>query len=376
MKRELGFFRSVWRNRTGRRDLPRMLTYVVTFACNARCIMCDSWKKTPEDDLELSEIESIFRQLPTMDAVRLSGGEPFVRRDLPEIAELVRVHLKPRFLHITTNAFLPERVISFAEERVKDRPLHLLISIDGVEEKHVQVRGRRYAWDRVMETLNALAPRRDELNLRLAVNQTVVDAEGLEHYSKLRDLLAPMGVHNHFIMGYDVSATYSTEQVVDHAPSQIGEFATFGEFSREQLERTLAEVEKDLESYPRAERMAKRYYLRGLKERLLGGEIRTNPKCVALNSHMRLYPNGDVPVCQFNSKRVGNLREKSFHDVWFGEEAVAQRDWVIGCPGCWAECEVLPSAIYTADLIKPAALSRKVAAVKPMIFDRPASVDV
>ncbi|MBK9138697.1 MAG: hypothetical protein IPM17_08045 [Verrucomicrobia bacterium] len=26
--------------------LPRYLTYLVTFTCNARCIMCDSWKKT------------------------------------------------------------------------------------------------------------------------------------------------------------------------------------------------------------------------------------------------------------------------------------------------------------------------------------------
>lgn len=376
MNRELGFVRSLWRNNTGRRDLPRVLTYVVTFACNARCIMCDSWKKTPEDDLTLDEIEGVFRQLPKLDAVRLSGGEPFVRRDLPEIAELVRQHLDPKMLHITTNAFLPERVIEFAEKRVKDRPLNILVSIDGVEDKHVQVRGRKYAWDRVMETLGALAPRAKELKLALAVNQTVVDAEGLEHYALLRDRLAPLGVHNHFVMGYDVSATYSTETEIDHAPDQMGAFTTFGEFTREDLEKTLDQVEQDIDTYPRGERMAKRYYLRGLRERLLGGVVKTNPKCVALNAHMRLYPNGDIPVCQFNSKRVGNVREKTFEQIWFGEPAKEQRAWVEACPGCWAECEVLPNAVYTADIIKPAFLRRTQAKIPPVFPELPTSVDV
>jgi MoaA/NifB/PqqE/SkfB family radical SAM enzyme len=68
---------------------------------------------------------------------------------------------------------------------------------------------------------------------------------------------------------------------------------------------------------------------------------------------MRLYPNGDIPVCQFNSKRVGNLRKQSFQEIWFGEnkEIEKQREWVRKCPGCWAECEILPSAIYTGDLL-------------------------
>ena len=79
--RLLSFLRDAWRNRRGTRTLPRFLTYTVTFGCNARCIMCDSWKMPSPDDLSFAEIERIFQQLPRMDAVRLTGGEPFVRRD-------------------------------------------------------------------------------------------------------------------------------------------------------------------------------------------------------------------------------------------------------------------------------------------------------
>lgn len=346
------FLRAVARNRTRRVDLPRFLTYTVTFTCNARCIMCDSWKIESSDDLSLEEIDRIFSQLPTLDAVRLTGGEPFVRRDMTEIAGLVQRRLKPLVLHVTTNGFLTDRIVKFCEDRPRDLPLHVLVSIDGVESKHNEVRGRENAWKTATATLKALAPRRKELKLRLGVNQTIVDAEGVEHYKRLREFLKPMGVHNNVVMAYDVSATYSVERDKDLAPKEMGQFTTFGEFTSEHIQTLVDEIERDLHTFPFMERLAKRYYLKGISNRLLGGHGTPNPKCVALNAHLRLFPNGDVPTCQFNSKVVGNLRNQSFAEVWNSAKATEQRQWVNRCPGCWAECEVLPSAIYTADLLK------------------------
>ena len=105
-----GFFRHVQSIRNQRDSLPRMLTYTVTFRCNARCIMCDSWKMSGEGDLSLEEIQRLLQQLPTMDVVRLTGGEPFVRTDLPEIVALVQKHIQPLWLHITSNGFLTDRI--------------------------------------------------------------------------------------------------------------------------------------------------------------------------------------------------------------------------------------------------------------------------
>jgi MoaA/NifB/PqqE/SkfB family radical SAM enzyme len=352
MRRILGFLRALWRNRTGRADLPRLLTYTVTFSCNARCIMCDSWKMPSPEDLTLDEIDRIFKQLPAMDAVRLTGGEPFVRKDMLEIAHLVQRHLRPLVLHITTNGFLTERIVRFCEEREKSIPLMLLVSMDGVRDKHNHVRGSDNAFDHVTRTLTALAPRRKELRLSLAVNQTIVDAEGVEQYRLLREYLRPLGIINQMVMAYDVSATYNLDRGVDVAPSEIGQFTTFGQFTTGQLRELMAEVESDLPRYPLFERLAKRYYLRGIANRLLRHNGKPNPPCVALNSHLRIFPNGDVPTCQFNSKTVGNLRRQTFVEVWNSVRAREQRDWVRRCPGCWAECEVLPSATYTGDILR------------------------
>jgi len=344
--------RSVVRTRLGQDDAPRMLTYIVTFRCNARCVMCDSWRKEGEDELTLEEIDRIFAQLPRMHAVRLTGGEPFVRKDLAEIAALAERRLQPALLHITTNGFLTERIVRFCEARDRRVPLQVLVSLDGEGEKHNQIRGRADAWEHAFGTVQALAPRQEELGLRLAVNQTILDAEGMRHYAKLRDRLRPLGVRNQVVIAYEASATYHLTREIDVAPRAPGGFATFTSLAKDELGALFDEIERDLEDQPLPERIAKRYYLDGIRGRLLRGEASPNPPCVALRAHMRLFPNGDVPTCQFNTKRVGNLREQSFADVWSGEPAGAQRTWVRKCQGCWAECEVLPSAVYSGDLLR------------------------
>lgn len=373
--RSLSYLRSLWRNRRRRDDQPRFLTYTVTFACNARCVMCDSWKKPYDDDLRLEEIEHVFGQLPRMDAVRLTGGEPFVRKDMTEIAWLAKRQLRPMFLHVTTNGFLTDRIVEFCEDRPRDVPLQVLVSIDGVEKKHDETRGHGKAYAYAMRTLEKLAPRRKELRLELAVNQTIVDAEGAGQYPELRDRLARWSVPHQIVMAYDRSATYSVDGERDYAPKQIGQFSTFGDFSKSQIRELLDEAWADTRGLPFWNRQAKRYYLRGIRERLLEDGALTNPPCVALNAHLRLFPNGDVPTCQFNGTKVGNLREMPFAELWRSQKTREQREWVRACPGCWAECEVLPSAIYTGDLLRTMLPRRKPHASREATLPLPHGVD-
>lgn len=350
MIRLLTFFRSVRRNRRNVPDRPRFLTYIVTFACNARCAMCDSWRKSRRGELTLAEIGRIFDQLPPMDVVRLSGGEPFLRRDLPEIAGLVQTKLKPLVLHVTSNGFLTDRIIDFCEKRAKSMVLHLLFSIDGVGERHNRIRGSANAWESVMQTLRLLAPRQKELRLKLAVNQTILDPEGIAGFRELREILAPLGIRNQAVVAYAQSATYHQESEVELAPAQHGAYTTHGTFSGRQLDELFDLLAEDLATYPVFTRLAKAYYLKVLSARLRGNGPLVNPKCVALSSHMRLYPDGQIPVCQFNSKSIGRLTSVPFQEIWQGEQAAELRRWVNKCPGCWAECEVLPNGLYSGDI--------------------------
>lgn len=351
MQRTLSYCYALAKQSLGYDHLPRFLTHLVTFTCNARCIMCDSWQKTSENDLSLSDIEKIYKQLPMMDVVRLSGGEPFVRTDFADIAELVRRHLKPSMLHITTNGFLTDRIVTFCEQRNKKLPLFLLVSVDGYGDKHNDVRGHHKAWHYIEKTLEALAARRQELNLTLAINQTVVDKEGCDHFKQLTEWAKPYNIPVKMVMAYDASATYSLEKQTAVAGTQIGKFTTFGEFSNNDLEELLTACAQPNPNEDLFTKIAKHYYLQGIRNRLLNDKMDPNPKCVALNQHLRLMPNGDVPTCQFNSIAAGNLKSQPFSDFWSSQKKNKQRNWVKKCPGCWAECEVLPSACYTGAIL-------------------------
>lgn len=361
------FVREMVRLRAHESDRPRVVTHTVTFRCNAKCVMCDSWRLPGQDELTTDEVERIYAALPTVDVLRLTGGEPFLRKDLGAIVSLGVRHLDPRFVHITTNGFLTGRIVDLVERRDLSVPLQLLVSIDGVGEKHDEVRGVPESYGRAMATIAALAPRRQELNLQLAVNQTVVDAEGAEHYGPLRDALADLDVPLHLVVAYKESATYSTVRDLARAVDGADAYETYGSFTRAEIGALLDEAERDLQRLGRPERLAKGYYLAGLRRRLLGENGPAGPSCVALHAHLRIFPTGDVPTCQQNTQIVGNLRETPFEQVWAGAAAREQRAWVENCAGCWAECEVLPSAIYTGELLRHALRrpARYAASMKP-----------
>lgn len=151
-------------------------------------------------------------------AHQLPGGEPWLRKDLDEIALLAEERLRPLVLHVTSNGWFTDRLLAFCEDPRRRVPLQLLLSIDGLEETHNRVRGNRHAWQRVMETVRLLALRQKPLRLSLAVNQTIVDAAGLEQYRMLHEVLRPLGVVHRVVVAYAASATYHQEREIDLPP--------------------------------------------------------------------------------------------------------------------------------------------------------------
>jgi len=152
-------------------------------------------------------------------------------------------------------------------------------------------------------------------------------------------------------VAYAESATYSTTTATDLSPATSGSFRTANPIDPELFRSFMDKVERDAKDLPWSNGVAKAYYLKGIRNRVLHGRGTPNPACAALGGHMRIFPNGDVPTCQFNSKMVGNLSVTDFDTCWNSTPALVGRAWVEKCPGCWAECEVLPSALLGGDLL-------------------------
>jgi MoaA/NifB/PqqE/SkfB family radical SAM enzyme len=309
----------------------------------------------PGSELTPSQVRDIFGKVGPLQVVRLTGGEPFLREDFAAVASAVEEASRPAVLHVTSNGSLPERVVAFAEQFPRPGKLRFMISFDGLGPEHDANRGADVTFALAEETVRRLAALRDRLGLAVSVNHTVISAQSLEDHFRLVGRFAELGVDVQVVLAYSDSAMYGLKRFGKKAHDLIPATG-YPLHPKLQAADVIGFVRTLLRRLPRLRdpllRAGKRYYLRGLLARLRNEpRPQPHPPCVAVRSHLRLLPDGSVPVCQFNTETVGNLLRQDFDDVWHGGAATAARAWVDACPGCWAECEVMPSALYTGDLL-------------------------
>src|SRR5438128_5366711 len=143
----------------------RSLRVSVTDKCNFRCRYCMpaeglEWLGR-EEILSFEEIARLVRVLAEMgvDEVRLTGGEPLVRRDLPELVRMLASIPGVDDLSLTTNGVLLDRL---AAPLVEAGLRRLNVSLDSLSHVRFAEITRRDALDQVLRGLEA-AERHPEL---------------------------------------------------------------------------------------------------------------------------------------------------------------------------------------------------------------------
>jgi MoaA/NifB/PqqE/SkfB family radical SAM enzyme len=348
-----GCFFTILKNKLGIISYPSFVTYLITWRCNAKCIMCDIWKKGSGNELSLREIDDIFGQLRILDVVRISGGEPFVRDDVAEIINIIQNRNRPHIIHITTNGLLKDRILDSFTKIKNPSNIHIKISINAFGKEHDRIMGIDGAFEKAIDTLRSLVEIRDKFKFFVGVNQTIASKESLDGYGKLKEICSSCNVDVFPVLAYANTALYAQEEGLELFPKKEGEFNIFSDFSKMELGdmlRRLIDDSQEIDDF--LERAMKRYYLIGAYNRLILGKACPSPKCVVLNNHLRIMPDGGIPICLYNSQIVGNLRQQSFKEIWFGKKIKEYRQKVKNCSICWAGCEIIPNAVYTGDLIK------------------------
>ena len=189
---------------------PITLTYSVTAACQSRCKTCNIGLKFHQDpkrkakDLTLVEIEKVFKSLGYCYFLNFSGGEPFLRNDLVEIVELALRYLKPRIIHTPTNAFMSEKIEKTTREILdtinkydSNIPFTVKPSIDGIGEKHDEIRGLPGSFERLKETIKRLKQVENEYeNFHLELG-TVVSTFNINDLDEIEDWVHEQGVQSY-----------------------------------------------------------------------------------------------------------------------------------------------------------------------------------
>lgn len=316
---------------------PITLTYSVTAACQSRCKTCQighMYLEHPErakDDLSLREIESIFKTMRPVYFFNMSGGEPFLRKDLPEIVELACRYLKPRVIHTPTNGILTERITENTERIMHiinkydaSVPFTVKPSIDGVGELHDEIRGVKGNFDKLLKTIEELKKLEDKYeNFHLELG-TVISNFNIDYLDKIEDFVHSLGVESYRNEVAECQTEFFNLSDPITPPAEVYQ-RLIKDFARK-VEENIAS-KKDLAKMTEALRIV--YY--DIAGKILETKKQVIP-CYAGISNVHINYNGGVwPCCVLGyDYELGNLRDYDydFQKLWHSQKAEEVRAYI------------------------------------------------
>lgn len=293
-------------------------TVIVTYRCNARCNMCSRYLAPSRPDQELT-LETI-RKLPRMYFTNITGGEPFIREDLPEIVR--ELYKKSDRIVISTNGYFTDRILALCREFPE---IGIRISIEGMEDTNNAIRGLPDGFRRGVETLKQLkAMGMGDVGFGMTLQD-----RNVEDLIPLFDLAEEMGlefataaVHNSFYFVRSDNRIENPDRVAKNLETLIN-----------RLLKTRS-----------PKKWFRACFNHGLIHYIYGGQ-RLLPCDMGFDTFF-IDPYGDVMPCNGSKEKLslGNLNRQTWEELWNSPQAQAVRRQVSRCDrNCWMIGSVSPA---------------------------------
>ncbi|MFH0808984.1 MAG: radical SAM protein, partial [Pseudomonadota bacterium] len=280
----------------------------VTYRCNARCVMCNTWQHPSDRKAEVHAED--LTTLPNLVRLNVTGGEPFLREDLGEILDVVRPKCKR--VVISSNGFLTERIVRVLGERPD---VGIRISIDGRAAVHEEIRGIKGGFGRAWTTVRELK----DMGLKdLGIAVTVGDRNA-EELVPVYHLACEEGVELATGILHNAFYFHKEDNRIDD-PTRV----------RRGLQGLIAEYLKS--RHPKD--WFRAYFTQGLVNHMRG--CRRELRCTMGTDSFFIDPLGDMHPCNVLEARMGNIKKAPFAEIWHNPKAQDVRQQVAACErNCW-----------------------------------------
>jgi MoaA/NifB/PqqE/SkfB family radical SAM enzyme len=289
----------------------KFLTLNVTESCDSTCLYCNWWQTNTDPEPFEALLEAIS-QAASMNAkaIRISGGEPLLRSDLPLLVAHIR-KLGLISMVCTSAKCEPDALCALLEAGLD----MLSVSLDTLQPQLFR-RLRGYEIKAVLEKLDYLAEQRSNgsYEIVLSVVLTRLSIEGLGDvlkYAQSRDLVV-----NITPCQTDIDAlTFSIEDepALRNAMRIAKEAATSG----------VRIINSD-------------EYLDGIADFLIKQHLPAGYSCNAGDSAAIRLAGGKLKLCH----SLTEIQGIDLASAWFSENAEVLRKRMarLDCPGCWLSC--------------------------------------
>lgn len=293
--------------------LPSVCIYP-TSNCNYDCIMCESRRsnRTPREQMEFPMMQNLLSECAGLwikPRIHFSGlGEPLMYRDIDQVMSLC--FEKKLFWSVTTNGLTLKQ---HARQLVENGCHGLNLSVHGTPDEHNRITNTPNAFEKVAEGLLELEKVKHELkrDAPLVAVNCVINDENVSVLDKIYETFSKLPIHSITFQ----HVAFSKEELKseasfiirdDHKIKQLSEFIQFinahdtaipCRFFPGVKDKNLTNYYKNL-NYPE------------------------NKKCYLPWLSARIYPNGDVKMCEVF---FGNLREHRLKELINNEKAIKFR---------------------------------------------------
>lgn len=319
LKKDLYFFNEFC-NAFLLRKNPVYLIHFVTERCNARCPHCFVDFKDKNGELTLEQIERIASTSgKCLRNVALTGGEPFLREDLFEIANIWYKNSTAQTVSITTNGSMPDKIEDFCQKiSKKNIPVFFLFSYDFIGEKHSEYRRLKDLHINVMTSYELVKKFYPNMNamLQLTVSENNADC-AFETYNYMKNELGVKNINCSIVRGENI------DKAPDDVRKKVGNV----------YEKLQSQIDKDFDlkklngytdgSLTSAILNAKnkilwKYVLKDFRERKYFSPCRAGELLGII------YSKGDIFPCEMLNKSFGNLADfdYNFLKCWTSEKAI------------------------------------------------------
>ena len=280
------------------------------YGCNLKCEMCNHWRETREPPISADGFKTIITELAELGTkkIHISGGEPMLRPQTPEIIELASsLGIKAT---MTTNGTLIDK--AKAKRLIEGGLRGVNISIDSpIRKMHEKIRGVEGAFKASTKAVELFSRYKHKGKLSIRIN-TVVSRTNYQTLETLPDLAHELGADGINLIPVD-----------DHCGEILSMRKKDIQFFNEEIAPKIAEralalrlMVSDEDAFPfgrsksevrlgRAGRYALGYY--------------DNHPCYAPWTHSLIDFNGNVYVCCMTRERIpplGNIRTQTFKEIW------------------------------------------------------------
>lgn len=308
---------------------PLFINFITTYMCNAKCVMCDIWKKYAadtrrkkeiSDELTVGDISNFVKRnkdfFSNLRSIGFTGGEAFLRKDIVEILNAAHQELPRVDLGVQTNGLLPEMIKGKIKEILKFYPnFKIAVSLDGLDDTHDQIRGVKGAYEKALTTIRYAK----ELGISgITCGMTL----SVKNFDKIKEVARQVES-----LGCEFSC-FLTE-----ASDYFGNVDNAARLSKEQL----SVIAKQLEDF------RYHYFMDNLRLQIAGKKKRNLPCYSGYTSYV-IDPYGGIFPCILRQDSFGNIRDDDFKDIVNSNASWELRARLKKCT-CWCQCEVSSSAV-------------------------------